>query len=200
MLLCWLPGVEKISQQHCLYWCRKSCLVHIAGTSKHTLNQGTSREGPWGNPSTNVLPWRAACVSCQLLKGLWSFGGGIFSRLHSSGKACFIRESWGLRSAFSEWLGLLKPPLMDEINDMWQCCLHLSEKDLVWNSPSSHRCLQSSESKGPVYTAVCVSYVAINELCSIDKVPLKQCLVFRFPIKVNPCKLLHSFQIKKEGN
>lgn len=74
---CCLPGLEKIAQQHCLYWCKENCLVHIAGTSKHILNKGTSREGPWGNPSTNVLPWRAACVSCQLLKGLWSFGGNL---------------------------------------------------------------------------------------------------------------------------
>lgn len=147
---CCLPGLEKIAQQHCLYWCRESCLVHIAGTSKHNLNKGMSREGPWGNPSTNVLPWRAAGVSCQHLKGLWSFGGNLQPSTQLREGLFYSGE---LRTGVC--IFWVNRPL--KINDMCLCCHHSSEKDLVWNSPSSHWCLQSSKSKGPVYTAVCIS-------------------------------------------
>lgn len=63
----------------------------------HTLNKGTSREGPWGNPSTNVLPWRAACMSCQLLKSLWSFGGNLKPSSAQGRLVLFKRaEEWSL--------------------------------------------------------------------------------------------------------
>lgn len=126
MLLCCLPGLGKTAQQHCLYWCRESCFVHIAGTSKHSLNKGTRREGARGDLSTNVLPRRAACVSCQLLKGLWSSGGnlqpstqlreGLFYSGELRNGVCIF---WVIRP--------LKISL-DEINDMCLCCHHLSKK------------------------------------------------------------------------
>lgn len=47
-------------------------------------------------------------------------------------------------------------------------------------------------------------YVTVNQFCYIDTAPLKPwfiCLVlFPYQLKINPCKLLHSFQIKIWSN
>lgn len=171
MLLCCLPGLEKTAQQHCLYWCRESCLVHIAGTSKHILNKGTSREGPWGNLSTNVLPWRAACVSCQLLKGFWSSGGNLQPPTQLREGLFYSGE---LRTGVCVfWVIRPLKTSLDEINYMCLCCHHLSKKTWFETPPAPSDAYRAPNPRVLSALQFVSVYVTINQLCSIDKAPLK---------------------------
>lgn len=126
--------------------------MNIAGSSKYTLKKRTGRKGPcFGIQAHMVCLREQRAVSCQLLKGLWSFGG-ISSHLYYDAPALggsFYSIQLRTRACVFWVISLLKSPLINKINYIWLHRHHLSETDLAWNFPSSHWCQQNSGSEGP---------------------------------------------------